>query len=250
MAIRCIRRREARRGAPRRVHADASSWPSSSSVETVITFSGCPGGDPQATQPNWIVSPWPPEFSEMLEWQWQRARRRPTGRRRRRPRKRPACASRSRCTRTSSPTTRRRCCGCATIAPSTIGCNFDPSHMFWQQVDVRRGDPRARRLASSTCTRRTAAIDRANTRVNGVLDAKNYTRRARALVDLPDGRLRQRRDLSGRTSSATLRHGRLRPRHQHRARRQPDVRRRGLKKAIAFLKPLVISEPAGEAYWA
>ena len=22
------------------------------------------------------------------------------------------------------------------LAPGTIGCNFDPSHMFWQQVDV------------------------------------------------------------------------------------------------------------------
>ena len=40
-------------------------------VETVITFSGCPGGGPKAAQPNWIVSPWPPEFSEMLAWQWK-----------------------------------------------------------------------------------------------------------------------------------------------------------------------------------
>ena len=40
-------------------------------VNTVITFSGCPGGDPKAQQPNWIVSPWPPEFSKMLEWQWR-----------------------------------------------------------------------------------------------------------------------------------------------------------------------------------
>jgi len=28
------------------------------------------GADPSETQPNWIVSPWPPEFSSMLEWQW------------------------------------------------------------------------------------------------------------------------------------------------------------------------------------
>jgi sugar phosphate isomerase/epimerase len=40
-------------------------------VGTVITFSGCPPGDESATQPNWIVSPWPPEFSDMLAWQWK-----------------------------------------------------------------------------------------------------------------------------------------------------------------------------------
>jgi len=40
-------------------------------VKQVITFSGCPGGDPKATQPNWITSSWPPEFPQMLEWQWK-----------------------------------------------------------------------------------------------------------------------------------------------------------------------------------
>ncbi len=40
-------------------------------VSTVITFSGCPGSDPSAKQPSWIVSPWPPEFSAALEWQWK-----------------------------------------------------------------------------------------------------------------------------------------------------------------------------------
>ncbi len=39
-------------------------------VETVITFSGCPGADARAVTPSWIVSPWPPEFSTALEWQW------------------------------------------------------------------------------------------------------------------------------------------------------------------------------------
>jgi len=40
-------------------------------VNTVITFSGCPPGDEKGGQPNWIVSPWPPEFSDMLAWQWK-----------------------------------------------------------------------------------------------------------------------------------------------------------------------------------
>src|SRR4029453_13885981 len=40
-------------------------------VETVITFSGCPAGDPRGTQPNWITAPWPPEFAKALDWQWK-----------------------------------------------------------------------------------------------------------------------------------------------------------------------------------
>src|SRR5690606_41335104 len=31
-------------------------------VDRVITFGGCPGAGPNATEPSWIVSPWPPEF--------------------------------------------------------------------------------------------------------------------------------------------------------------------------------------------
>src|ERR671913_19297 len=39
-------------------------------VPTVITFSGCPGGGPEAMEPNWVTCPWPPNFTESLEWQW------------------------------------------------------------------------------------------------------------------------------------------------------------------------------------
>ncbi len=40
-------------------------------VKTIVTFSGCPGGTPQDTQPNWITYRWPPEYAEMLDWQWK-----------------------------------------------------------------------------------------------------------------------------------------------------------------------------------
>ena len=41
----------------------------------MITFSGCPGGGPEAMEPNWVTCPWPPNFTESLEWQWnERAR--------------------------------------------------------------------------------------------------------------------------------------------------------------------------------
>src|SRR5258705_13414468 len=40
-------------------------------VRVIVGFSGCPGGTPTDTQPNWITYRWPPEYKEMLEWQWK-----------------------------------------------------------------------------------------------------------------------------------------------------------------------------------
>ncbi|MBA3296442.1 MAG: sugar phosphate isomerase/epimerase, partial [Acidobacteria bacterium] len=143
-------------------------------VQTVITFSGCPGGDPKAGQPNWIVSPWPPEFAAMLEWQWKE-RVKPYW-------QQAARACRSAGVRVAiemhpnfvvyNPETMLRL---RAIAPNVIGCNFDPSHMFWQGVDVvtaiRTLGDAIYHVHAKDCR-----IDRANVMRNGVLDAKKYTR--------------------------------------------------------------------------
>lgn len=39
-------------------------------VKVIVGFSGCPGGTPTDTQPNWITYRWPPEYGQMLDWQW------------------------------------------------------------------------------------------------------------------------------------------------------------------------------------
>jgi sugar phosphate isomerase/epimerase len=40
-------------------------------VKVIVGFAGCPGGSPKDTQPNWITYRWPPEYNEMLQWQWK-----------------------------------------------------------------------------------------------------------------------------------------------------------------------------------
>jgi sugar phosphate isomerase/epimerase len=40
-------------------------------VKVIVGFSGCPGGTPADTQPNWITYRWPPEYGQMLDWQWK-----------------------------------------------------------------------------------------------------------------------------------------------------------------------------------
>ena len=216
-------------------------------VDTVITFSGCPGGDPRAAQPNWIVSPWPPEFSQMLEWQWKQ-RVKPYW-------KETARICRSAGVRVAiemhpnfvvyNPETMLRL---RDVAPRVIGCNFDPSHMFWQGVDVVSA---IRALGDSIfhVHAKDCRVDRANVMKNGVLDSKKYTRELeRSWIFRTVGYGNDA--LVWNDIVSTLRfvgydHV-LSIEHEDSAMSSAE----GLKKAIAFLKGVVIHEAAGKAYWA
>ena len=216
-------------------------------VSTVVTFSGCPGGDPKATQPNWIVSPWPPEFSQMLEWQWKE-------------RVKPYWKETARLCRSAgirvaiemhpnfvvyNPETMLRL---RDIAPRVIGCNFDPSHMFWQGVDVVTA---IRTLGDAIfhVHAKDCRIDRANVMKNGVLDAKKYTRELERswifrTVGYGNGTLVWN-DIVSNLRLVGYDHV-LSIEHEDSVMSGPE----GLKKAIEFLKGVVIREPAGKAYWA
>lgn len=216
-------------------------------VSTVITFSGCPGGDPKATQPNWIVSPWPPEFAQMLEWQWKEYVR-------------PYWKDAARLCRSAgvrvaiemhpnfvvyNPETMLRL---REVAPRVIGCNFDPSHMFWQGVDVVT----AIRTLGDTIVHAHAKdcrIDRANVMRNGVLDAKKYTRELeRSWIFRTVGYGNDAlvwKDIVGALRLAGYDHV-LSIEHEDSLMSGAE----GLRKAVEFLQGLVIREAAGQAYWA
>ncbi|SNT05205.1 sugar phosphate isomerase/epimerase family protein [Antarctobacter heliothermus] len=104
-------------------------------IQTVCTMSGLPAGAIGDTMPNWIVSSWPPETQEILQFQWQEVLL-------------PFWEGASAVARES---------GVARIAlelhgnqcvynvPSlqrlrdsigpVIGANLDPSHLFWMGAD-------------------------------------------------------------------------------------------------------------------
>lgn len=103
-------------------------------VSAVVDFSGCPGDSPQAKTPNWVTCPWPPEYLELLEWQWNEVVA---------PYwiKRGAFAAEHGVKIAIemhpgfvvySPETLLRL---RAIAGNSVGCNYDPSHMFWQGID-------------------------------------------------------------------------------------------------------------------
>src|SRR5262249_12602078 len=41
-------------------------------VPVVIDFSGCPGDSDKAKYPSWVTCPWPPEYLDVLAWQWDK----------------------------------------------------------------------------------------------------------------------------------------------------------------------------------
>jgi sugar phosphate isomerase/epimerase len=216
-------------------------------VRTVNTFSGCPGSDQNARVPSWIVSPWPPEHSKALEWQW-RDRVKPYWKQAaalcRRAGVRVAIEMHPNFVVYNAETMNRL----RAIAPGVIGCNFDPSHLFWQGADpvsaIRAIGDGIFHVHAKDCR-----LDAANIAVNGVLDAKPYTRELERswifrTVGYGNGApvwkaMVSALRLAGYDHVLSIEH-------------EDGLMSgtEGLKKAIAFLKDVIIAEPAGKAYWA
>jgi sugar phosphate isomerase/epimerase len=142
-------------------------------VERVITFAGCPGGSEKDTTPNWITCPWPDYFSEASKWQWEE-KLIPTWKEevefaRKNGVKMIALEMHPGDAIFNPEKLLRLRDACGDI----IGCNFDPSHLFWQGID-----PTAALRALRDCIYHVHAKDsRAEpviTQVNGVLDTKPY----------------------------------------------------------------------------
>jgi len=216
-------------------------------VSTVITFSGCPGSDASAKQPSWIITPWPPEFSAALEWQWTE-RVLPYW-------KDAAKIAKSAGVRVAiemhpnfvayNPETMQRLIA---VAPGVIGVNFDPSHLFWQQADpvaaIRALGESIYHVHAKDCR-----IDRANTALNGVLDAKVYTRELeRSWIFRTVGYGHDAlvwKDIVSNLRLVGYDHV-LSLEHEDSLMSPAE----GLKKAVAFLRSAMIAQPKGAAYWA
>lgn len=144
-------------------------------VETVVTFSGCPGESDHSRFPVWVTCPWPEDHSEVVNWQWEE-------------KVLPYWKEQSRFLRehnvrvaiephpgfvvynNETAIRLRKECG------DNIGVNFDPSHLFWQNMDpVASIREIAKHDALYHFHAKDTAIDSINTSTNGVLDTKPYS---------------------------------------------------------------------------
>lgn len=142
-------------------------------VPVVVDFSGCPGDSPASRNPNWVTCPWPPDYLEILDWQWNEVVA-PYW-------KEHGAFAAQHGVKIAiemhpgfvvySPETMLRL---RSIAGESVGCNYDPSHMFWQGIDpiaaIRvLGDAIFHVHAKDT------QMYPANLPRTGVLDTKPYT---------------------------------------------------------------------------
>ena len=142
-------------------------------ISVVVDFSGCPGDSPQATQPNWVTCPWPPDYLEVLEWQWDKVVT-------------PYWTEHGKFAADHgvriaiemhpgfvvySPETMLRL---RSIAGPSVGCNFDPSHLFWQNIDPIAA-VRVLGEAIFHVHAKDTQLYPANLPRTGVLDTKPYT---------------------------------------------------------------------------
>jgi len=142
-------------------------------IPTVVDFSGCPGDSPTAKQPNWVTCPWPPDYLEVLDWQWNEVVT-------------PYWTAHGKFAADHgvriaiemhpgfvvySPETMLRL---RSIAGPAVGANLDPSHMFWQNIDPIAA-VRVLGEAVFYVHAKDTQLYPANLPRSGVLDTKPYT---------------------------------------------------------------------------
>ena len=142
-------------------------------VDTIITFSGCPGDHPGAKQPNWVTCSWPPDYMEVLNYQWDECLI---------PYWKAATAEAAQygikkialelhpgfCVYNTSTLLRLR-----EAVGDMIGANFDPSHLFWQGINPVEAIKQLKGAIYHFHAKDTK-LDAHNVEVNGVLDTGSY----------------------------------------------------------------------------
>jgi sugar phosphate isomerase/epimerase len=217
-------------------------------VHQVNTLSGCPGSDPKAERPSWIVSPlFAEDFLLALEWQWREQVV---------PYWLSACHIATEngvrigvemvpnCVVYNVETLQKL----RNEVGETIGANLDPSHLFWQGADVR-AVIRALGPAIYHFHAKDSAMNPYVTAVNGILDAKPLTDELNRswifrTVGYGHDQLYWNEIVShlrmiGYDSTLSIEH-------------EDSLMsgREGLSKAVSFLRTALIAEKPGTAYWA
>ncbi len=216
-------------------------------VPVVVDFSGCPGDSLHAKYPNWVTCPWPPDYLDVLKWQWERVVE-------------PYWTKQAKFAADHgvkiaiemhpgfvvySPETLLRL---REIAGPAIGCNYDPSHMFWQGIDPIAAIRVLGDAIFHVHAKDTQMYER-NLPLTGVLDTKPYTdERHRAWIFRTCGY--GHGEGWWREFVSTLRmfgyDSVLSIEHEDSLLSAEE----GLSRAASFLNQIVLREPPGPAFWA
>ena len=217
-------------------------------TDTVIGFSGCPGDCETSENPNWVTCAWPPEYLDILEWQWESvlipywkktaALAKEIGIQKIAFEMHPGF-----CVYNPSTLLRLRA-----AVGDIIGANVDPSHLFWQGMDPCEAI-RMLEGAIYNFHAKDTKIDRANTEKIGVLDTQSYgdvKNRAWVFRTVGYGHGKEVWNNIISALKTVGYDGAISIEHED-ALMSP---KEGLEKAVALLKDCIIYEKAGEMWWA
>lgn len=217
-------------------------------LDRIITFSGCPGDSENSKYPNWVTCPWPDDFTKVLEYQWNNVLI-PYWK------KAGAFAKQHGVNRIAlemhpgfcvyNPETLLKL---RNAVGDVIGANLDPSHLFWQGIDIVAA---IRELGSAIYYfhAKDTKIDAINTAKNGVLDTKHYgdeINRSWVFRSVGYGNDAQTwKDIVSNLRMVGY-DDVLSIEHED-SLMSPNE---GLKKAIEFLKDVMVFEDTGQIWWA
>jgi sugar phosphate isomerase/epimerase len=216
-------------------------------VPAVNVLSGLPAGSPGDSMPNWVTCPWPSHFTEILDYQWNQVGI---------PYWKDAAAFADAhgvkiavemhpgmlVYNVETMLRLRAACGPA------LGCNFDPSHLWWNGVDAVAA---VRKLGDAIAHvhGKDVYLDPLNITVNGCNDGKSYSRipeRAWTFRSIGYGHdSKTWKDLISALRLVGYDHV-ISIEHED-AMMSTDE---GLTKGITLLKEAGIFEKAGEMFWA
>jgi sugar phosphate isomerase/epimerase len=230
-----------------RVFRDTVRLAESLEVGVINLFSGCPGDGPTAVQPNWVTCAWPPEYSEIVGWQWDEVVL---------PYWNEAGGfARDHGIRLAfemhpgfvvyNPKSLLRL---RAAVGDVIGANLDPSHLFWQGIDPLMAIREIGEAVYHVHAKDTA-VDPYNTARNGVLDLENYSdvsKRSWVFRSVGDGHdLLFWKQFVSALRMVGYDHV-LSIEHEDSLASTDD----GLRRAVSTLKAATLSEPASSIWWA
>lgn len=219
-------------------------------VPVVNTFSGCPGGSPWDRLPNWVTCPWPDDFSEILDYQWNEVlipywKKKVSFAKEHGVHKIGLELHPGFCVYNTKTLLRLR----EAVGPE-IGANLDPSHLIWQGMDpcacIRE---LGRAGAIYHFHAKDTKVDTYNTAINGVLDTAHYSdeiNRSWIFRSVGYGHgeeywkaIISELRLAGYDYAISIEH-------------EDSLMsgKEGLLKAIGFLKNILIYEDRGNMFWA
>ena len=217
-------------------------------VDTIIGFSGCPGDCENSKNPNWVTCAWPPEYLDILDWQWNEV----------------LIPYWKETAKLAKEIGIKKIAfemhpGFCVYNPSTllklraavgdiIGANVDPSHLFWQGIDPCEaikmlGDAIYHFHAKDT------KIDETNTAKIGVLDTQSYgdiLNRSWVFRTVGYGHGKEVWNNIISTLKAVGYDGAISIEHEDGLMSPKE----GLEKAVSLLKDTIIYEKAGAMWWA